>query len=58
MEISHLQILVHRNRFLRYGSDDRNGDERLALQAACRITRIVEDMMMYHNMIKFSQMHS
>jgi hypothetical protein len=57
MEVSHLQILVHRNSFLRYGSDDRNGDERSALQAACRITRIVEDMIS-HNMIQFGQMHS
>jgi hypothetical protein len=58
MEVSHLQILVHRNSFLRYRSDDRNGEEQLALQAACRISRIVEDMIMSRNMIQFGQMHS
>ena len=54
---SHLQILIYRNSFLRYVHDNNSGDGRIALQAACQITRIVEDMLS-QNMIQFGQMHS
>jgi hypothetical protein len=54
---SHLKILVHRNALVQGELNIMSGDDQNAIDAACRITRIVEDML-YKDMIRFGQMHS
>ncbi|TDZ15363.1 Cutinase transcription factor 1 alpha [Colletotrichum orbiculare MAFF 240422] len=50
---NYLRILVHRNGWLRNRDEE---DKKAALAAACRISRIVEDMLA-QNTLRFGQMH-
>ncbi|KAL0936923.1 uncharacterized protein CTRU02_209139 [Colletotrichum truncatum] len=50
---NHLRILVHRNGWLRNQDED---DKKAALAAACRISRIAEDMLAQKT-LQYGQMH-
>ncbi|OLN89987.1 Cutinase transcription factor 1 alpha 2 [Colletotrichum chlorophyti] len=50
---NHLRILVHRNGWLRNRDEE---DKKAALAAACRISRIAEDMLS-QKMLQYGQMH-
>ncbi|KAK2043497.1 hypothetical protein LZ31DRAFT_468172 [Colletotrichum somersetense] len=50
---NHLRILVHRNGWLRNQDE---GDKKAALAAACRISRIAEDMLA-QGTLQYGQMH-
>ncbi|KJZ78517.1 hypothetical protein HIM_01908 [Hirsutella minnesotensis 3608] len=51
---NHLRILIHRNSFLRY--DEINKCNQVVANAACRISRIAEDMST-HGTLRYGQMH-
>ncbi|KND90715.1 Cutinase transcription factor 1 alpha, partial [Tolypocladium ophioglossoides CBS 100239] len=51
---NHLRILIHRNSFLRYG--EANKCNQVVTSAACRISRIAEDMST-HGTLRYGQMH-
>ncbi|KAH8810925.1 putative cutinase transcription factor 1 alpha [Xylogone sp. PMI_703] len=52
---NYLHILLHRQAYTQSGAKN-IADGRPALQAACRVTRIVEDMLS-ENLVQFGQMH-
>ncbi|KAG6017706.1 hypothetical protein E4U43_000307, partial [Claviceps pusilla] len=51
---NHLRILIHRNSFLRLGDGDKNNQ--VVTAAACRISRIAEDMST-QGTLRYGQMH-
>ncbi|KAJ6439799.1 cutinase transcription factor 1 alpha [Purpureocillium lavendulum] len=51
---SHLRILIHRNSFLKF--DEGNKWNQVVTSAACRISRIAEDMST-HGTLRYGQMH-
>lgn len=53
---SNLQILLHRRAYVRLQDKSDTIDGEVALQAASRITRIVEDMLS-QNLLRFGQLH-
>lgn len=53
---SYLHILLHRQAYTKSQTESNIFNGRPALQAACRVTRIVEDMLS-QNLVQFGQMH-
>lgn len=53
---SNLQILLHRRAYVRLQDPSDTLDGEIALQAASRITRIVEDMLS-QDLLRFGQLH-
>ena len=51
---SHLRVLIHRSHFLKYGEDNRSNQ--VVVNAACRISRIAEDMSA-QGTLRYGQMH-
>lgn len=51
---SHLRVLIHRANFLKHGEEDKSNQ--IVLNAACRISRIAEDMSA-QGILRYGQMH-
>ncbi|PHH89318.1 hypothetical protein CDD83_6307 [Cordyceps sp. RAO-2017] len=53
---NHLRILIHRNSFLRLDEGNKRDQLHVVTSAACRISRIAEDMST-HGTLRYGQMH-
>jgi hypothetical protein len=51
---SHLRILIHRSSFMKFAKN--NSSNQVVINAACRITRIAEDMST-QGTLRYGQMH-
>lgn len=54
MPLSHIRILIHRSNFIKY--DEENKSNQVVVNAACRISRIAEDMSA-QGTLRYGQMH-
>lgn len=53
-QYSHLRILIHRSSFMKFAKN--NSSSQVVINAACRITRIAEDMST-QGTLRYGQMH-